>query len=512
MNKTGSLRLLIADGDPDFVAFISKRLEALKDPLVSVEACATGAELLQRIYAKPFDLVFLEMGLPDMGGLDLLGRLAQTSLPLPIVVLSTENDSRPAVEAMKRGVLDHVMKQDLATLDLKGFLERAIATFGLKRENAELQQINQMKNDFLGTISHELRTPLTSILGLAELLHSGRLGALNDKQGDSVTKILEQSQNLSHVINQLLDVQDTLKAKAQAALRPVLLNEVVERQMRAARSLFNRKEVALRGAPPVERFVVLGNGENLGKVIEHLLLNALKFTPAGGTVTVSLRAGPDQGVSLCVEDTGQGIPREALPYVFQKFFHADPTLTRAYGGLGLGLSYCQHMVEAHGGRIWVESPGVNQGTTVNVTLPRIEDGAVPPGAKAAALKTVLWVDDNPSLLELIEVGFSSLLEGVRLVTRRSGKAGLEEVRVSPPNLIVLDIMMPDMNGIEVLAILKADPATRDIPVLVVTGYREAAQEAVAGGALDYFLKPFHLSDMLDKIRQTLGLPKAGEKL
>ncbi|MBL0059719.1 MAG: response regulator [Elusimicrobia bacterium] len=512
MSSSVPLRLLIADQDPAFVKLFARRMAELTAWTVTVESCGAGAELLQRIYAEPFDLVFMDLGLTDIGGLDLLARLARTSLPLPVVALSSENEARPAVEAMKRGVLDHVMKEDFATMDLGGFLGRLTETFRLKRENAELHQIGQMKNDFLATISHELRTPLTSILGLSELLMAGRMGPVADKQADGLRKVIEQSQNLARLINQLLDVQDTMLERAQGDFRPVSLTEIVDRHVTSLRPLFEKKGIQLALFLPGEPFFVHGHGESLGKVMEQLLLNALKFTPSGGGVTVSLQGMPPQGALLSVQDTGQGIPKEALGFVFQKFFHADPSLTRTTGGLGLGLAYCQHVVESHGGRIWVESAGSGQGTCVHISLACLARKGFPPPVPARDHQLVLWVDDNPNMLELMEVGFASLPETVHLVTRQSGQAALEEARARPPDLIVLDLMMPDMNGLEVLSHLKADPATARIPVFVVTGYREAAQEAVAQGAVDSFLKPFRIPEILEKIREILRLPSSAQKL
>jgi signal transduction histidine kinase len=500
------LRVLVADEDPTFVRFFAQRMSALADWAVTVESCPSGAELMQRIYAETFDLVFMDLGLPDIDGLDLLTRLSQTTLPLPVVALSSKNESRPAVEAMKRGVLDHVMKDDFATMDLSGFLGRLTETFRLKRENAELRQIGEMKNDFLATISHELRTPLTSILGLSELILAGRMGAVGDKQADALRKVIEQSQNLSRLINQLLDVQDTVQARARADLRPVALVDFVNERAAALRPMFEKKGIELRGVVPADPVWVQGHAESFGKVLDHLLMNALKFTGAGGCVVVNVHLMASRVVRVSVQDTGQGIPKGALPFVFQKFFHADPSLTRVYGGLGLGLAYCQFVVESYGGKIWVESPGVGKGTEVHFTLPCLDPDSVSPSAPSSDHRVVLWVDDNINMLELMEVGFASLPESVQLVTRQSGQACLDEALARPPDLIVLDIMMPDMNGLEVLAHLKGDPLTRDIPVLIVTGYREAAEEAVERGAAAYFLKPFRISDVLDQIRQHLKIP------
>jgi CheY-like chemotaxis protein len=317
-------------------------------------------------------------------------------------------------------------------------------------------------------------------------------------------KIIEQSQNLAKLINQLLDVQDIVQERMRLDFRPLSLAEITQARGEAVEPLFKQKGVSLRVEPMDDRLIFQGDREAVDKVLEHVLLNALKFTPAKGLVLVSAKALPPRSIQLSVLDTGQGIPNEALPYVFQKFFHADQSLTRAYGGLGLGLAYCKHVVEALGGRIWVESAGVGKGTRVNMTFPQAGLKGVDNGK---SLKTVLWVDDNPNMLELIEVGFTALPTNVKLLTCRSGTAALESANTRPPDLIVLDIMMPDMNGLEVLDRLQKNEKTRKVPVMVVSGYREAAQEAVGRGAVDYFLKPFRVPEMLEKIRHHLGLPK-----
>lgn len=505
------LRLLVVDDDPAFIRFFTQRMTGLTDWSVTVESCSSGAELIQRIYAETFDLVFMDLGLPDIDGLDFLTRLFQTTLPLPVVALSAKNESRNAVEAMKRGVLDHVMKEDFATMDLSGFLGRLTETFRLKRENAELRQIGEMKNDFLATISHELRTPLTSILGLSELILAGRMGPVGDKQADGLRKVIEQSQNLARLINQLLDVQDNAQSRARADLSPVALVDLIEERKTALRPMFEKKRIELRGGPPPGPVWVQAQAETIGKVLDHLILNALKFTNAEGVVEVSLHPLGVQSVRVCVRDTGQGIRKEALPFVFQKFFHADPSLTRGYGGLGLGLAYCQFVVESYGGKIWVESPGVGKGTVVNFTLPCMGSEEAHPSPPPRSHPVVLWVDDNVNMLELMEVGFASLPDSVQLVTRQSGQAGLDAARSRPPDLMVLDIMMPDMNGLEVLSQLKSDPLTRHIPVMIVTGYREAAEEALERGAVAYFLKPFRIPDILAKIRQHLKIPPLSHK-
>jgi signal transduction histidine kinase len=510
--KVGALKVLLVGDDEPFAQAFALRLQKLTEFTCTVEHCSTGAKMLDVVFTHPYDLIFLDVHLPDMDGLEVVARLARTSLPLPVVMISRNNNARTAVEAMKRGVLDFLITDDLLTLDLTGLLKRQLEAFRLRRENAELRHISQMKDDFLATISHELRTPLTSILGLSEVLLAGRMGPLQEKQSKSMEKILEQCHNLIRLINQLLDIRAFLGQGIRMETEAVSLREMVGRQANAMQNLFEKKGVQFTWKDADEALMVQAHRENLNKVVEHLIFNALKFTPRGGAVTVEIR-GLDTGqVQLRIQDTGRGIPPEALPHIFNKFFHVDQTLTRAYGGMGLGLAFRKEVIEGLGGRVWVESKGTDLGTTVSFLLPRMRevpvvsstDGAVPP---KETKKTVLWVDDNPNLLELVEYGFAGFPHPVNLLTAQSGVAALAKMKTTIPDLVVLDIMMSDIDGLEVLDRLRKDPATQELPILVVTGYLEAARTAMQHGADDYCLKPFRVQDVLKKIEALLYSPQ-----
>jgi signal transduction histidine kinase len=510
-SKVGTLRILVVDGDQAYTDAFVQRFATLKDFTASVEVSCTGADMLERVYRSPIDVVFLSMSLPDLDGLEVLSRLSQTTLPLPLVMMGADTQARQAVEAMKRGILDYLVKDDLLALDLSGLLSRLVESFRLRRENAELMQINQMKDDFLATISHELRTPLTSILGLSEVLLTGRMGALEERQAQSLKKILDQSHVLVKLINQLLDIRQLTQGQARLDAKPVSVQDLVLRQGAAMQTLFEKKGVKLVLDAGDDACFAAANAENLSKVVEHLIANGIKFTPKDGSVRVEVRKLDTGHVQFKVKDTGRGIPSESLPYVFQKFFHVDKSLTRPYGGMGLGLAYCKEVVEAHAGRIWVESKGTGQGTLVSFLLPGLrdpepapKDGKPVPSVKPAPTrKTVLWVDDNPNLLELVEYGFAGFQHPVNLITAQGGVAAVAKLKTQIPDLVVLDIMMADMDGLELLDRLKADPQMRDIPVLVVSGYKEAAKIAVERGATDFSLKPFRLQDVLKKIENLL---------
>ncbi|MBI4396412.1 MAG: hybrid sensor histidine kinase/response regulator [Elusimicrobia bacterium] len=512
--KPGTLKILIADSDQAFVSSFIQRLKQSNDFESTAQACASSRELLDEVYRQSYDLIFLDVDAPGMDSLEILAKLGQTTLPLPIVVMARSNDARIAVEAMKRGVLDYLIKDDLLTLDLTRFLHRVLETFHLKRENAELHHISQMKDDFLATISHELRTPLTSILGLSEVLLAGRMGDLQEKQVEGLRKILDQSQNLVRLINQLLDIRALTYESSKMEMSSLSLRDLVKKKVESVQTLFEKQGVRFIYMDSSDPLPVMAHSGNLAKVMDQLVSNALKFTPSGGTVRVELKRLESGYSQMKVEDTGRGIPPEALSYVFQKFFHADQSLTRPYGGMGLGLAFCKEVVEAHGGRIWVESKGTNQGTSVSFLLPLVHEHAKPeaPAAPKRAeplIRTVLWVDDNPSMLELVEYGFASFSNAVSLVTAQGGVSALEKMKTLLPDLIVLDIMMTDMDGLEVLERLKRDPRTRDIPVLIVTGYLEAARAAVSRGASDFCLKPFRVQEVMKKIDSLLA---SGAKL
>jgi CheY-like chemotaxis protein len=251
------------------------------------------------------------------------------------------------------------------------------------------------------------------------------------------------------------------------------------------------------------------------KVVEHLISNALKFTPKGGHVKVETKSLESGQAQVVVLDSGRGIPAEALPHLFQKFYHVDQSLTRPYGGMGLGLAFCKEVVQLHGGRVWIESKGVGQGALVSFVLPttdqkpgesRAGDIKMPAAGQAAQAvkKNILWVDDNPNLLELVEYAFAGSAMAVNLQTALSGVSALAQVKNAKPDLLVLDIMMTDMDGLEVLDHLRSDPDTETLPVLIVSGYKEAAKTAMEHGADDYCLKPFRIQEIFKKVETLLN--------
>lgn len=276
---------------------------------------------------------------------------------------------------------------------------------------------------------------------------------------------------------------------------------------KAPRGMF-KKKMRLVSRPPGPPAWVLADAERLALALENLLSNAVKFGPNGSAVEVSL-ALVDGKARISVRDQGPGIPPEILPHVFERLYAAGRGPTREHVGLGLGLPLAQHIAHIHGGRLWLEShPG--GGTTAHLALPpappQSPDLVVNTPARVEK-KRVLIVEDNPDLVEVLMLFMSSLSPNLDVTTVHSGFSALESVKQSKPHLIILDIMMPGMSGVEVIERLGRTKETSQIPILVLTGYAEGAQMALAKGAKEVLLKPFEKEPF---VRKVMGLLKVAQ--
>ncbi len=243
--------------------------------------------------------------------------------------------------------------------------ERAEHLARERKLRVEAEAANTLKDEFLGTLSHELRTPLTAIVGYARMLRSRRLD--DEAMGRALAVIERNGQAQSRLVNDLLDVSSIVLGKLRIEVRPVDLTAIARSVVDSVRGEADTKSVALHFAA-ADALIVPGDGPRLQQVVGNLLANALKFTPAGGRIDVRLERAGDE-VGLTVSDSGDGIPAEFLPHVFDRFRQADGSLTRAYEGLGVGLAIVRALVDLHGGRVSVASEGAGRGATFVVWLP-----------------------------------------------------------------------------------------------------------------------------------------------
>ncbi len=497
--------ILIIDDEPDARAILRSELDKVPGVSLKITAAADGDEALNKLQGASFDLVFLDYQLPPTNGLNILEKIRQHHPKTAVVMMTAAGNEQVAVTAMKKGAMDYITKNELRRTDLGQLLHRVIEIRDLINQNMELRQVNQMKNEFIANVSHELRTPLTVIIGYANTMSDGGLGRLSDAQRKALGSIVDRAEGLMATLNNILRIREVHEGRRQMLLKPVDLKRLVENSLEKAGREVRRRKLDLTVEYPRPEVWVMADEEKLGDVIDNLLSNATKFSPPAGAlrVAVSLEKGRAR---LSVIDAGPGVPPEVLPHIFDPFSAANQGPTRAYPGLGLGLSLSKQIIETIGGRIWIESEGSGRGTAARLELPIATKDAparIVDGSEAVHKKRVLIVEDNPDLIEVLMLFLVSVSGNLSISTTHSGFEALERVEKEPPNLVILDVMLPGMSGFEVLARFKRLPADKRPPVMVLTGYSDALALAKEAGADAVMLKPFEKNAFVKKVLQLL---------
>ena len=366
----------------------------------------------------------------------------------------------------------------------------------LQARSAEVEVASRHKSEFLASMSHELRTPLNAVIGFSEVLLERMFGDLNDRQEEYLHDIWSSGKHLLELLNEILDLskveagQMTLEP-AEFSLQEALGHGLALVRERAAR---HGIRLGLEVAPDVGP--VRADELRIKQVIVNLLSNAVKFTPDGGRVDVRARTVGTE-VLVTVADTGTGVAAEDRERIFESFQQGGRRASTTEG-TGLGLTLSKRIVELHGGRIWVDSE-LGVGSTFGFAIP----AGTPVPAAAADLpsrvdgeRTVVVIDDDRRSIDLLSVYLEAA--GLRVVSARDGQRGVELVRGLHPAIVVLDILLPGMDGWQVLESLKADPATAAIPVVVVSILDERGR-GLALGATEYLVKPVSREGVLDAL-------------
>jgi PAS domain S-box-containing protein len=368
----------------------------------------------------------------------------------------------------------------------------------------EADRANRAKSQFLASMSHELRTPLNAILGFSELLSDG-----SPDRFDQATRhrFLEQihssGQHLLQLINDILDLSKVEAGQMELHLQPVELAAVIDEVRATVEQMAVAKGVALNTEPSSEVRLIADAGK-VKQMLLNLVSNAIKFTPSGGHIDIrSRRVG--SWVEVAVSDTGIGIAEHDLSRLFTEFHQVDAGPGRQHEGTGLGLALTRRFAELHGGRVSVaSSPGHGSTFTLHLPLEAAAPKLSAPGAPAHVAATdparplVLVVDDNPEAAEILTRHLAA--GGFQIQVARTGPEALSMARELKPAAITLDILLPEVDGWEVLNRLKADEATRDIPVVVVSVIDNPALGR-ALGAFDYFVKPVDGKALLSRLSQ-----------
>jgi signal transduction histidine kinase/CheY-like chemotaxis protein len=373
------------------------------------------------------------------------------------------------------------------------------------REAAE--ESNRLKDEFLATVSHELRTPLTAILGWSRLLEGGTLDEPVKQQ--AVETIWRNAKAQAQIVDDILDVSRIITGNLYLDLHPLEVVPVVENAINVVRPTADAKGIKIETQFDATPARISGDANRLQQVVWNLVSNAIKFTESGGRVCVKV-SQVGRAVEVSVSDTGPGISKEFLPYVFDRFRQADSTTTRQHGGLGLGLAIARHLVEIHGGTIKAESAGIGCGATFTIRLPLVEATAQTPNASQHKLApvpqllsgvNVLLVDDDSDTLKLMATALTRRQANVTAVS--SAGEAIQAITRKRPDVLVSDIAMPDEDGyglIEKVRLLEHG-ATPNIPAVAITAYAkdEDRERALSAGFQIYLAKPVELTELISVV-------------
>jgi signal transduction histidine kinase/DNA-binding response OmpR family regulator len=382
----------------------------------------------------------------------------------------------------------------------------------LEVKTGQLEVASRHKSEFLASMSHELRTPLNAVIGFSEVLIDRLFGDLNAKQEEYLEDIRLSGRHLLELLNEILDLSKVEAGKMELELGNVSVPELLEEGVAMVHERASREGLSLEIAVDPDVDMIVADPLRLKQVVLNLLTNAVKFTSAGGRVEARARRVADE-IHVSVEDTGVGIADADRERIFEAFQQGGRSASASAEGTGLGLTLSKRIVELHGGRLWVESR-LGEGSVFTFAIPRAlprtaverepsrAEGIAPVGKEHRA---VLVIEDDPRSLDLMTLYLQGAAFEVHAA--RDGEEGLELARSLQPSAIVLDIILPHLDGWDLLALLKGDPRTAAIPVVIVSMLDEGGR-GFALGAADYLVKPVSREDVVATLsRWTTASPQ-----
>lgn len=362
----------------------------------------------------------------------------------------------------------------------------------LAARSREIERLNRLKTEFLASMSHELRTPINSILGFSDLLSLGRAGGMNPRQQEYLAHIKAAAQHLLALVNDVLDLSKIEAGYSDLHYEYFTFHEALDEVLAGLRELAGQKEIEL--ILPSEPFHIYADRLRFKQVIYNLVSNAVKFTPKGGCIGIQATIG-NQYVDITVADNGIGISSENQKLIFDKFYQVPSTAPMREGS-GLGLAIAKRLVEQHSGKIWVESqPGSGSRFTFSLPLPpetvilpdRPADSPGHSAARKPQRMHVALVEDNPSTRVMMQ----AMLAPHHVTSYETGTAALQNVAKAGPHLVITDISLPDMSGIDVMKALRSSSATRRVPIIALSAHAMSGdrERFLAAGFDAYFSKP-----------------------
>ena len=499
-----------------------------------VLSARTGQEALRQVLLHDFAVILLDVNMPGMDGFEtaeaIHARARSADIPI-IFITAFLADELDRLKAYQHGAVDFLFTPVIPQIlyaKISVFVALASKSEELKKQARELssrsaeltasnkrlrreieerqvaERENHAKDEFLAMLGHELRNPLSAISSAAALI--GLQGVSVDGVQRAKKIIERQSQHLGRIVDDLLDLSRAMSGKILLDRAPVDLAALVAGTLETFRATGRSNGYDL--AHDLAGGWVEGDATRLEQIASNLIDNALKYTPSGGRIEV--RTWAENGeVVLSVRDNGVGIAAELLPHVFEVFVQGSSTLDRSQGGLGIGLSLVRRLAELHGGDIEADSKGPGAGSVFILRMPRIEPPvqlatAAPPAADGKP--TLLLIEDNEDGREMMTMMLDCY--GYQVRAAEDGLRGLDAVREFRPDLALVDIGLPGIDGYEVARRLRADPDTRHIKLIALTGYglAEDLARVMAAGFDRHLVKPVGIEQLMETIASCMREP------
>ncbi|MBI9047093.1 MAG: response regulator [Anaerolineaceae bacterium] len=450
-----------------------------------------------------------------------------TELPVEILgrIILNENRIPVGLQGVTR-VITERKRMEKALEDERNLLSHRVeeSTAALRQTNAELMRALKIKDNFLANMSHELRTPLTAILGLSEMLELNFDKNLDEHQTNSIQLIHNSGKHLLQLINDVLDISKIQAGKMEIDSEDIVVEDLCRASLSLVQGMARSKDQALDYLQDDTQLVMQADSLRLKQILVNLINNAIKFTPNGGKITLEVK--PDktkETICFIIEDNGIGIVQEDMGNLFQPFTQLDSGLSRRHEGSGLGLALVKQLVDLHHGDIFVESQGIpGEGSRFTVVLPKKQNNIgpkVPTGIQFTGSNSTINPDsddlDNPEdkLILLAEDNQANIqtirdyleMVGYRIIIAENGLEAIDSTQNNNPDLILMDIQMPIMDGLEAIRYIKKNPHLSKIPIIALTalampGDRKRCLEA---GADDYISKPINLRKLASRVRDAL---------
>jgi signal transduction histidine kinase len=532
--------LVVNDDAASLLALTSLLEQWAEESNYDVLSARSGQDALRQVLRHDFAVILLDVNMPGMDGFETAEAIHQRprSADIPIIfVTAFLADEIDRLKAYQRGAADFLFTPVIPQVlraKVQVFVALATKNEQLKRQAEKLSQrtteltatnkrlMREMeerraaerkssaKDEFLAMLGHELRNPLSAISSASALL--GMQGAGAESVGRARVIIQRQTQHLSRIVDDLLDLSRAMSGKILLSHKRIDIAPLVSSCLDTFRATGRTAGYTIGAS--LQPGWVDGDPTRLEQIATNLIDNALKYTPAGGTIDISVAAEGEE-VILTVRDSGVGIAPDLLPHVFDVFVQGSISIDRSQGGLGIGLSLVRRLVELHGGSVSASSAGTSSGSTFQIRLPRTEPVLAhdsPASVDASAAKpTVLLIEDNDDGREMMATMLASY--GYPVLQAGDGLEGVRIATAQVPDVALVDIGLPGIDGYEVARRLRAEAGTRDIRLIALTGYGLAEdQRRVLEAGFDlHLVKPVELAALMAQLEEPAGQPASADQ-